>query len=539
MRLARFFNYASTGIIGGALILAASSLASRGLGFLRNALLAATYGAGPTLDAYFLAFRLPDFIFNLLFFGALSAGFVPVFIKLKERDSGAAWRLANDIFNISLITFSFFGAVFFFLAPYVMARLAPGFSASELELATTLSRIMFLQPIFLGISGIFSGVLQSTRRFVSYSLAPIFYNLGIIAGIVILVPIIGPFGLAWGVVLGAVLHLAVQYPATRASGWTWRPVLALREKNLARMLSIMVPRSLTLVLQQVNLIVILSLATVLGAGSVAVFNFANDLYSFPLGIIAVPLAVAAFPTFVRTIEEHTSALGAVLVRTLRSLLFVMVPLTVLAFVLRAQVVRLTLGYGKFGWEDTILTIDTFGFLLLGLLFQAVLVIVLRAYFALEDARTPFAVLLLSTVLTVFLGVVLRAPLGLGGLALAVSLGSVVSTVVLSAVLARRVALPQKRQFVRTVMLFVAGALLAGLAARGMLFVLGAELVPTDRVPGLIFQAAAATVAGGAAYLLVMWVLGVEELTLLRKKLPRGRFLSSVQLPKLPEEELPR
>src|SRR3989338_55267 len=113
-RIGHFFNYASVGVIGGAVILSVASLASRGLGFLRNALLAAEFGAGPTLDAYFLAFRLPDLVINLLFVGALSAGFVPVFIKLKEKNAESAWRLASDMFNLLLITFSLFGVVFFF-----------------------------------------------------------------------------------------------------------------------------------------------------------------------------------------------------------------------------------------------------------------------------------------------------------------------------------------------------------------------------------------------------------------------------------------
>ena len=184
-----FLNQKTKGILAAAGILALAGFLSRLLGFGRNALLAYFYGAGDILDAYFLAFRLPDFFFNLLFFGAFSAGFVPVFIKLKNKDPEKAWKLANDILNLTLITFAVFGAVFFALAPLVLKIIAPGFEDEKLKLAVSLSRIMFLQPIFLGVSVVFSGILQSTHRFLAYAMAPIFYNLGIIFGILVLMAI--------------------------------------------------------------------------------------------------------------------------------------------------------------------------------------------------------------------------------------------------------------------------------------------------------------------------------------------------------------
>src|SRR3989344_7350704 len=305
----KFFNYSSSGIFTGAALLAFAAFGSRLLGFLRNALLASTFGAGEILDAYFLAFRLPDLVFNVLFFGALSAGFVPVFLKLKERNEGEAWKLSNDIFNMALLAFTAFGLVFFIFAPLVVRLLAPGFDAETSALAVTMSRIMFLQPIFLGVSGIFSGVLQSVRKFLSYSLAPIFYNVGIIIGIVIFVPLLGPVGLAWGVVLGALLHFAIQYPATRESGWRWRPVLSPGLKAFRRVLSIMVPRSLSLIVHQINLVVLIAFATVIGTGAVAIFNFANDLYGAALGILVVPISVAAFPALVSASEKGMEAFG--------------------------------------------------------------------------------------------------------------------------------------------------------------------------------------------------------------------------------------
>ena len=535
----KVFNHTSYGIIAGASILAIFSVVSRALGFVRNALLASSFGAGDILDAYFLAFRLPDFVFNILFFGALSAGFVPVFMKLYAERRGEAWRLANDIFNLALVGFSVFGVIFFFAAPWILPRIAPGFSDQTLQLAITMSRIMFLQPIFLGISGIFSGVLQSARKFLSYALAPIFYNLGIIFGILVLVRIMGPTGLAWGVVVGAIAHLAIQYPAVRASGWQWRLVLLPGLASLKRVLKIMVPRSLALIVGQINLIILISLATVLGAGSVAIFNFANDLYSFSLGIVVVPLGIAAFPAFIRAVGKSKQALGEVFVRTMRQLLFVLIPLAVMAFILRAQVVRLTLGYGNFAWPETVLTIETLAFFLVGLIFHGILGIVMRAYFALEDAKTPLIVLSFGMVITVTSAIWLRELLGLPGLALGMAIGMIFNSLVLLFIFARRIELKNKLwSLLHAFYIFLITAAVAGLAARGMLFLAVDYLVTTEKVWGLFVQATLATIVGGTVYIVASHLMGVPEVKALRVKLGL-RLPRETAIKEGVEERLPR
>lgn len=541
MTLKQIFNHTSTGILAAASILAVASIASRALGFIRNALLASSFGAGEILDAYFLAFRLPDLFFNLLFFGALSAGFVPVFMKLYKKDSspkGEAWQLANDIFNLSLLTFSFFGVIFFFIAPWVLERMAPGFSPETMALAVTMSRIMFLQPIFLGISGIFSGVLQSARKFFNYSLAPIFYNAGIIFGILVLVPAMGSVGLAWGVVVGALLHLLIQYPAAKTTGWHWRPVLNPGLKSLKRVLFVMVPRSLALIVQQVNLIILISLATILGVGSVSIFNFANDIYGFPLGVVVIPLSVAAFPAFVSAAQKGKHSLAAVFTKTLQQLLFIMTPLVVLALVLRAQVVRLTLGYGQFGWEDTILTIDTLTFLLLGLLFHGILSLVMRAFFALEDAKTPLFILLIGTGITIASAFWFRGIYGVAGLGLALAIGTTFNALALFIAFSIKVRLKRLGQLLRSFGMFIVAAIIGGLAARATLFILVDYFITTEKVWGLLVQATIATIVGASVYLFVTWLFKVPEIETLRTKLglrpPEG-----VVFEEIPEEELPR
>ncbi|MBI2465700.1 MAG: murein biosynthesis integral membrane protein MurJ [Candidatus Sungbacteria bacterium] len=527
-----FLGQKTKGVLAAAAILAVAGLLSRLLGFGRNALLAYFYGAGDVLDAYFLAFRLPDFFFNLFFFGSFSAGFVPVFIKLKNHDPQKAWKLANDVLNLTLAVFVIFGAVFFVAAPGVLKLIAPGFEGEKLKLAVTLSRIMFLQPIFLGISVVFSGILQSTRRFLAYALAPVFYNLGIIFGILVLAPRLGPAGLAWGVVAGALLHMLIQYPAARHSGFSYKFFFSLKENSIKDIFHIIVPRSLSLILAQLNLVVMAGLASFLGSGRVSVFNFANDLNGLVLGVVAVPLGVAVFPVFSELAAQGKfQEMGETFIKILRRLMFVMMPAAVLFFILRAQIVRLTLGYGRFDWADTVLTIETLGFFLIGLIFQGALAIILRGFFALEDARTPFLVLFFGVLLSLAAALFLAPVMDVSALGLGMAAAAIFNTLVLFFIFKRRVKSVKISGLLKPMSVFALGSVMAGLAAYAALYYLD-KFLDTHKVLHLIVQSGSAGVLGVAVYLAVVGLFNMEEVNQILKKIKLGK---GVILPSLDEE----
>ena len=532
MTLNGIFSQKIKGVLMAASVLAIAGFLSRVLGFIRNALLAYFFGAGDVLDAYFLAFRLPDFFFNLLLFGAFSAGFVPVFIKLKQQDSKKAWQITNNILNIALIVFALFGAVFFIAAPWLLKLIAPGFEGEKMALAVRLSRIMFLQPVFLGVSVVFSGILQSTQRFLSYALAPIFYNVGIIFGILVLNPRFGPIGLAWGVVLGAFLHMLVQYPAAKASGFKYRPVFSLKESAIKRIIHIIVPRSLSLILNQLNLVIMAGLASFLGSGRVSIFNFANDINSLILGVVAIPLGVAVFPVFSQfALKDKLEELSAIIIKTLRQLLFLMIPSTALFFVLRAQIVRLTLGYGKFDWIDTVLTIDTLGLFLAGLIFQGVLAIILRAFFALEDAKTPFLVLFFGILVSLAVSIFLGPVMDVGALALAMSAGAVFNAIALSYILERRLKHLDFSELLRPIFYLIVSSAVASTAAYGALH-FAVRYLNTHKVLHLVIQGGVAGSVGILVFMGMSALLGIEEARQIGSKL---KFKGKINLPSLDEE----
>ena len=200
----------TTTITGGAIIIALFSLLSRILGLVRDRLLFSTFGAGDVLDTYYAAFRLPDLIFNTLVLGALSTAFIPVFLEYWHKDKEKAWRIANSVLNIMLVILVVLALLAFYFAPEMISWIAPGFDIEKRLITAELTRIMLIGIIFLGLSNIASSILNAFKRFTAFAIAPVMYNIGIILGIIILVPMFGIQGLAWGVVLGAFLHFFVQ-----------------------------------------------------------------------------------------------------------------------------------------------------------------------------------------------------------------------------------------------------------------------------------------------------------------------------------------
>ncbi len=423
MNWRKIFKNPIESITGAAFIIAITSLTSRVLGVLRDRILAGSFGAGETLDIYYAAFRIPDLVYNLLVLGALSAGFIPVFISLKKEKKESAWHLANNTLNIllvSLIVLAILGIIF--IQP-LTALITPGFNDLAREKTAQLTMIMFLSPIILGISALIGGILQSFRRFIAYSLAPIFYNLGIIIGALFFVESQGVVGLAWGVVLGAFLHLLIQIPAVWSLGWRFKFIFDLKDKATRKLARLMVPRTMSLGVVQINLVVITIIATRLESGSLTVFNLANNLQFFPIGLFGISFAIAVFPLLSEKVNDQ-KIYKEIFSNTIRKILFFIVPATVLLITLRAQIIRVILGTGAFSWRDTIMTMDTLGFFALSLFAQASIPLLIRMFYARHDSKTPFYLGLISVALNVVLAFILGDRLGVAGLALAFSIAAI-------------------------------------------------------------------------------------------------------------------
>lgn len=384
------------GIGGAAFILSVFSLASRLLGLLRERLLVGAFGTGDQLDAYFAAFQIPNFAFNLLISATLSVAFIPVFCEYLNRDKEQAWRVANSVLNLTIIAMGVLSAVFFVFAPYLVRFISPGFVDEKYTLTLNLTRLLLFSPWLFAVSAVFSGILNSFRHFLWVALAPLVYNLAIILGIIFLVPFWGIYGVVVGVLAGAFLHLVIQVPTVKKLGFVWRRVVDLKNRGVREILKLMAPRIFSVDISQTSQLVGTIIGSTLLVGSVAIFNLVYHIESVPIGIFAVSLAVSVFPTLSQTMAQGDRlAFKNNFSFTARQILFFLVPLAILSFIFRAQVVRLILGTRNLGWQETRLAAAALAIFAASFVAQGLAPLFARAFFALKNTKTPLFISLIS------------------------------------------------------------------------------------------------------------------------------------------------
>lgn len=518
----KIFHQQINSITVAAALVALSSLFSRLLGIVRDRILAGQFGASANLDIYYAAFRVPDLIYNLIVLGALSAGFVPIFTSLIKdfscktekgcepaEHNKEAWGLANNILNIIFVGLAVLSLLGIIFAPFLTRLLTPGFNAQQQAITSALTRVMFLSPLFLGISGVLGGVLQSFKRFLIYSIAPIFYNFGIIIGALYFSSWWGLYGLAWGVALGAFLHMAVQIPSVYVLGFRYRLKIIWHDFNTSKILKMMVPRTMSLAISQINLVVITIIASGLSSGSLSVFNLANNLQSFPIGIFGISFAIAAFPSLSEA-AFNKQKLTASFSQTIRQILFFIVPATVLIIALRAQIIRVVLGTGNFDWQDTILTMNTLGFFALSLFAQATIPLLVRVFYARRNSSIPFYLGLFTVFLNIGLSFLFCKTMGVAGLALAFSIANIANFLLLWIWLYFSVGNLDISNIVISVLKFTASAIAAGLAAQIMKVVVW-PFIDMTKFSGVFIQLMVAGIAGLIVYILFCYLFKSEEL----------------------------
>ncbi len=385
----KFLNSQTKSISSASLILAISYLLSAVLGLLRDRLLAGTFGAGNELDVYYAAFTVPDFIALILIFGAIAAAVIPIFSSYLIKDKEEAWKYVSTLLNVFLGFLIIVCLILIIFTPVIVSITAPGFSGHKKDLAVMLMRIMFLSPIILGASNMISGILQVFHRFLVTALAPLLYNLGIIIGILFFVPHFGLSGLAWGVVFGGILHLLIQMPAFFHSGFKYRPDFNFMDPGVVKTIKLMIPRSLGLGAGQLNTIATTAIASTLMAGSIAVFNLANNLSSILVNAVAVSVSTASFPAMsMAFLREENEEFLRKFSSIFRQIIFLTVPISLLILILRAQIVRVVLGVGKFGWADTKLTTACLAILAFNLIAQAFILFLSKTFYAAHNTKIP-------------------------------------------------------------------------------------------------------------------------------------------------------
>ncbi|MFA5086819.1 MAG: murein biosynthesis integral membrane protein MurJ [Candidatus Paceibacterota bacterium] len=410
MSIRDFFNSEQKSVKIAALIMIVAVLLSRFLGLIRDRILAGTFGASVDLDIYYAAFRMPDLIYSIIFAGGILVSFLPIFSEYQKKNKQDSWNICNTILNSFAILYFVFFILFFFLSPDFISILIGKFSPAYQVEAIGLTRLIFVAVFFFGLSSIFSTILNYFNRFVAYSLAPAFYNLGIILGTIFLSPYFGIYGAGIGVVVGAFLHFAIQIPVAIKCGYKYKPIINLKHPGITNFFRLVVPRIVASSASQLDFLTATFFASIVGIGAISVFNLSYNLGYLPIGILGVSFATAIFPLLSKLwAEQNKQEFYANFRKTFLEVLYVAFPVGLLIFVLRNQIVEIVYRTGKFDETAVTITAACLGLYFISTFTQCLVPILLRGFFSIKDTLTPTLiaiVYMLTDVLLLFPFVVL-------------------------------------------------------------------------------------------------------------------------------------
>lgn len=510
-----------------AIIIASLTLASRLVGLLRDRLFASRFGAGDTLDVYYAAFRIPDFIFNLLILGTLSVAFIPVFTEWLVKDKSRAYKIANTILNTSFLLMFAVCLMLMLLAGPLTKILVPGFSEWKFQETLLLTKIFLWSPVIFTVSNVFGSILNSQKKFFIANLAPLLYNFGIIFGLLFLYPRFGLKGLGSGVILGAMLHLLIQAIEAMRFGFVWKPAFNLNDEAVKKIGRLFLPRIFGLDTSQISLLIGSVIGSLLTSGTIAVLNLANNLQAVPVGIFAISLAVASFPVLSEQYalgknDEFSQTLADSIIK----ILFFLIPISVLTLIYRAFIVRLVYGAGNFNWNNTIATFNVLGVFAISMFAQGLIPLFSRAFYARHNTATPVVIGLLSMGVNIGLAYFLAiriynlqlnlGPLsyqietgGASGIALGFSLASILNCLLLFVAL--RSSLFKKSEnpglklaefdgkIASAIWKIIFASACMGILSYSMLQIL-APFLPTRTVLGILLQAGISCLIGAICYI---------------------------------------
>jgi len=486
-------------------------------GLVRGVIIANAFGASLELDAFYAANRVSETLFLLVAGGALGSAFIPTFTGLlAKNDKDSAWRLASSLANTVTLTLSLLAALIAVFAPLVVRfALAPGLSADPelFSLTVTLLRIQLISAVLFGLGGLIVGVLNAHQVFLVPALTPAMYQLGIIIGAVVLAPSKGIYGLAWGVVIGAVFYLLIQIPSLLKQKVEYTAALGLKDPTTRRVFLLMGPRLLGVAIVQLNFWVNTNLASRMDAGSVASLTYGFSLMLMAQAAIAQSVAIAAMPTFSaqhalgKTDEMRTS-----LAATLRGILLMALPASVGLMILREPLIAFLYQRGEFDAQDVQLVAWALLWYAAGLVGHSIMEVLTRAFYAQQDTKTPVIIGTIAMGLNVIFSILFSqyfAQIGwypLGGLALANSLATALEAAALFIFMRKRLGGIEGKSIAD-------GAWRVGLAGLGMAIGLLIWIQGTGSLSHWLV-ALGGVVLGGVSYLIGILVLKVPEIRLL-------------------------
>jgi len=541
-------------ILSAAFVLALSAGLNAVLGFVKSRLLARHFGVSEDLSVFYTADRIPNLIYSVLVIGALSTIFIPIFNGIYKKNKTGAWKAASSIINASVVFFMFIGGVMYIFAPQIMQILSVNkFTPVQVQLGASLMRIMLIGQFILIISSFLTSLLQSFKYFLIPAIAPIIYNLGMIVGIVFLSPKFGIYGPTWGVVLGAILHLAVQIPLLKRINLKYTFIMDLKDKGIREMCALMPPRILSVLIANVLYTLNNSLAILISTPSVIFLKFASQLQFFPVNLFGISIASAALPTLslesedLDDIKKNGEAkdpyekFKKTFLTSFLQMMYLVIPAGVMMLVLRVPLVRLVYGVENFPWEATLETARTLGFFSLSIFAQSAVYLITRAFYSLKDTITPVKVSLVTIFINVLLSLffIYGFKWGVWSVALSFSITSIVDMSVMFWLLSRKVGgFELGKLFVSFSKIALSGASMA-LSLYLFMKLLDLTVLDTSRTINLVILCGIATGAGFFSYLAFTKLFQVDEVAILYKLAKKFRIkgLAAEEKPSVIQEKL--
>jgi len=450
-------------------IISAATLLSRILGFIRDMMLARLFGATLAADAFFVAYRIPNMLRELFAEGAMAAAFIPVFTEyLTHKSRRDAWELASAVFTTLLTILTGITLLGILFSPFIVKLIAPGFTLSPEKVALTilLNQIMFPYLLFIGLSALLMGILNSLRSFAAPAFSPVMFNLCIILSAFLLSPLFDQpiIGIAVGVLIGGLVQFLFQIPSLRHQGF----ILSLRfqpnHPGVKKIGKLLLPTMIGLSVTQVNILVNTLLASYLSEGSVTYLFYGMRLIHFPLGLFGIALATALLPTMAAlSAQGDLDGLRLKLSFGLRLVLFITLPAMIGLIFLRVPIVHILFEHGHFTSQATLNTASAVLFYSLGLWAFAGARITIPTFYALQDTATPARIGIFTMILNIILSLILMGPLAHNGLALATSLSAMFNFLALIIILQKRLGgLEVKRFFLSLLRTILACVIVAGI-----------------------------------------------------------------------------
>jgi len=502
----KFFKPITVGVASA--LIALTSFLSYAIGLIRDRVIAVNFGTTSATDTYNASFLIPDMLFNLFIAGALAAAFLPVFSEYLVKNKDEARRIANTMLTGGTLLIAVLATIAFIFMPHIIPFIFTEVAPELQDDIVNMTRLMLPSAILFAISNTLGNVLMSYKHFMAYAISPILYNAGIIVGILIFKDTFGIYAAATGVLVGASLHCIIRIVDTLTTEYRYKPRLELRHPGFKKIVKLMIPKSIALIVWQINLYIFAVMGMKLLEGSLAAFNFARNIQSFAISLFGIAFATAVFPYLTEAVSRNDNKEYVHHIqKTIQRILFFTIPSMIGIILLASPIVELILGGGLFDAKSVEITSILLLFFAISIPFEALVHILSRAFYAFQNTMTPAIIIVFSNILIAISTIYLAPRYGIYWFSLGYSIVLAIQVGLLVIFLRSKLRGFNMKEFILSLSKTV---LATGLMAIAIILASGFDHI----LPAKLFGVAQ-ILFGGAIFMSVAYTIRAEEINSIR------------------------